>query len=290
MRLNTVLISVWLGAIDLCCAQMRTYQDILPEDNLEYNKMEPPKINNQPTSVDIHVTVLGLDSFDESSMSYYADIYVAQTWNDYRLYWPKNMTLEYRFLPVDWLNHIWRPDCFFKNAQEVNLQTVTVPNHYVWLYKNKTILYMVKVTLQLSCPMNFQNFPHDTQECKLMMESLSHTTEDLIFKWNPVVPLRVDKNIKLPQLKLIHSTPGDCTKSYFTGNFTCLKITFELERRLGYHLFNTYIPACLIVIMSDAVEAEKARTRAINIDRFSRVFFPLLFATLNAAYWIKYLK
>lgn len=31
--------------------------------------------------------------------------------------------------------------------------------------------------------------------------------------------------------------------------------------------------------------AQKARNRAINIDRFSRIFFPLLFAVLNGTYW-----
>lgn len=48
---------------------------------------------------------------------------------------------------------------------------MTIPNHYVWLYKDKTILYMVKLTLRLSCAMNFMIYPHDTQECKLQMES-----------------------------------------------------------------------------------------------------------------------
>ncbi|XP_026317299.1 glycine receptor subunit alpha-2-like [Hyposmocoma kahamanoa] len=149
-------------------------------------------------------------------------------------------------------------------------------------------------------------------------------------------------------------------------NFTCLEVIFKLKRRLGYHLFNTYIPTCLIVIMSwvsfwikpdaaparvtlgvtslltlstqhaksqaqlppvsylkavdafmsvctvfvfmalmeyclvnivlgdgagkpkEAAEAAKARMRAINIDRFSRVFFPLLFSVLNATYWLQF--
>lgn len=34
--------------------------------------------------------------------------------------------------------------------------------------------------------------------------------------------------------------------------------------------------------------AQKARNRAINIDRFSRVFFPLLFTILNLTYWIMF--
>lgn len=35
-----------------------------------------------------------------------------------------------------------------------------------------------------------------------------------------------------------------------SGNFTCLAIVFNLRRRLGYHLFHTYIPSALIVVMS----------------------------------------
>lgn len=81
------------------------------------------------------------------------------------------MTQEYRLLEVDWLKHMWRPDSFFKNAKSVTFQTMTIPNHYMWLYKDKTILYMVKLTLRLSCAMNFAIYPHDTQECKLQMES-----------------------------------------------------------------------------------------------------------------------
>lgn len=38
--------------------------------------------------------------------------------------------------------------------------------------------------------------------------------------------------------------------SIYTGNFTCLAVVFSLRRRLGYHLFHTYIPSALIVVMS----------------------------------------
>ena len=49
-----------------------------------------------------------------------------------------------RLLEVEWLNDMWRPDSYFKNAKQVTFQTMTIPNHYVWLYKSKMILYMVK--------------------------------------------------------------------------------------------------------------------------------------------------
>ncbi|KXJ77459.1 glycine receptor subunit alpha-3 isoform X2 [Aedes albopictus] len=227
-----------------------TFNDILPEDPKLYDKMRPPKKDGQPTTVLFHVTVMGLDSIDETSMTYAADIFFAQTWKDHRLRLPENMTSEYRLLEVEWLKNMWRPDSFFKNAKSVTFQTMTIPNHYMWLYKDKTILYMVKLTLRLSCAMNFLIYPHDTQECKLQMESLSHTTDDMIFQWDPEVPLVVDEHIELPQLALVKNNTADCTQVYSTGNFTCLEVIFVLKRRLGYYLFHTYIPTCLIVIMS----------------------------------------
>ncbi|XP_063845207.1 glycine receptor subunit alpha-4-like isoform X2 [Scylla paramamosain] len=222
----------------------------MPDNPRDYDKMAPPKGGDDPTTVLVHVTVMSLDSIDESSMTYAADIFFAQSWKDWRLRLPDNMTHEYRLLPVAWLKDIWRPDSFFKNAKAVTFQEMTIPNHYLWLYQDNTILYMVKLTLVLSCAMNFQLYPHDTQECHMKIESLSHTTDDLVFIWEPEVPLVVDKNIELPQLDLVKKFTGDCTQVYSTGNFTCLEIVFTFKRRLGYYLFHTYIPTCLIVIMS----------------------------------------
>jgi len=79
---------------------------------------------------------------------------------------------------------------------------------------------------------------------------VSHTTDDLIFQWDPTTPLVVDENIELPQVALIRNETADCTQVYSTGNFTCLEVVFTLKRRLVYYVFNTYIPTCMIVIMS----------------------------------------
>ncbi|XP_064090151.1 glycine receptor subunit alpha-2-like isoform X2 [Macrobrachium nipponense] len=251
-------------------------EDILPENRSTYDKMVPPKVDGEPTKVFFHVTVMSIDSVNENSMSYgndldiysentvsslnlqtgmysgtfATDIFFAQTWKDHRLRLPANMTKEYRLLDLDWLDEIWRPDSFFKNAKEVNFQTMTIPNHYMWLYQDFTILYMVKLTLTLSCAMNFAIYPHDTQECNMQMESLSHTTDDLVFVWDPQIPLVVDEGIELPQQMILSNTTAECTQVYSTGNFTCLEVVFKLKRRLGHFLFHTYLPTCLIVIMS----------------------------------------
>ncbi|XP_022241068.1 glycine receptor subunit alpha-2-like isoform X2 [Limulus polyphemus] len=226
------------------------FDGILPENPKDYDRLQPPKENGEPTIVSFHVTVLSLDSVDEGSMTYVADIFMSQSWKDYRLRLPENMTTYYRLLPVSWLKQMWRPDSFFKNAKKVTFQEMTIPNHYIWLYYDKTILYMVKLTLLLSCAMKFETYPHDTQTCSLKIESLSYTTDDLVFDWEKHVPLVVDESIELPQHNLVETKLGDCSQIYSTGNFTCIKISFTLKRRVGYYMFHTYIPTCLIVIMS----------------------------------------
>ncbi|CAG0924106.1 unnamed protein product [Notodromas monacha] len=114
--------------------------DILPED-ATYDQHRPP---GSPTIVSFHVTVLTIDSIDEESMTYATDIFLAQSWQDRRLRFHKKIDSEYRILDVNWLDSLWRPDVFFKNAKQVTFHEITVPNHYLWMFHDGTLLYMSK--------------------------------------------------------------------------------------------------------------------------------------------------
>lgn len=93
--------------------------------------------------------------------------------------------------------------------------------------------------------MKFEAYPHDTQNCSMMIESckydlysfdvficaifigyymnisctfpVSHTVEDLIFLWNFSTPLVVSDDVELPQLDIVESKTEDCTLEYSTG-------------------------------------------------------------------------
>lgn len=249
-KMQSGFLILWLTWIGMTRQEGLEFESILPDNPKEYDNLQPPKEDGKATVVRFHVTVLSLDSIDEGSMTYVADIFMSQSWKDHRLRLPNNSSSKYRLLPVSWLSRMWRPDSFFKNAKSVVFQEMTIPNHYIWLYGDNSILYMVKLTLLLSCAMKFESYPHDTQTCSMKIESISYTTDDLIFDWELESPLVVDEFIELPQHYLVDSSLGYCTQVYSTGNFTCIEVTFTLKRRLGYYLFHTYIPTCLIVIMS----------------------------------------
>jgi hypothetical protein len=133
-------------------------------------------------------------------------------------------------------------------------------------FKKKIIraTYWISSVLTKTLPLSFF----------LNIIEVSHTTLDLVFKWNITDPLVVNPSIELPQLDIARNTTEDCTLQYstgklvwfpynwwkvslssifrffFSGNFTCVAVVFNLRRRIGYHMFHTFIPSALIVVMS----------------------------------------
>lgn len=59
--------------------------------------------------------------------------------------------------------------------------------------------------------------------------SVSHTTDDMIFQWDPEVPLVVDENIELPQLQLVESRTADCSQVYSTGIYYIIQIQIRIQ-------------------------------------------------------------
>jgi hypothetical protein len=92
----------------------------------------------------IRFSVQTVTVLNTTSQTFVADIFLAQSWRDSRLRLPEYMSEDYRILDVEWLHNIWRPDCFFKNAKKVTFHEMSIPNHYLWLYHDKTLLYMSK--------------------------------------------------------------------------------------------------------------------------------------------------
>lgn len=171
-----------------------------------------------------------------------------------------------------------------------------VERHFEWLFILARLFPSIRrprptsLIIIIFAAFSISHFSH-----VIVPRKVSHTTDDMLFQWDPSVPLVVDDNIELPQLALVKNLTADCkphsplattartiyalqidsqimfrfffvfwilpsdrpnlppqlgTQVYSTGNFTCLEVVFTLKRRLGYYLFHTYIPTCLIVIMS----------------------------------------
>ncbi|KAJ8254963.1 hypothetical protein GJAV_G00199370 [Gymnothorax javanicus] len=183
-------------------------------------------------------------------MDYRVNIFLRQQWNDPRLAYSEypDDSLD---LDPSMLDSIWKPDLFFANEKGANFHGVTTDNKLLRISKNGNVLYSIRITLVLACPMDLKNFPMDVQTCIMQLESFGYTMNDLIFEWDEKGAVQVADDLTLPQFILKEEKDlRYCTKNYNTGKFTCIEARFHLERQMGYYLIQMYIPSLLIVILS----------------------------------------
>ncbi|XP_036380136.1 glycine receptor, alpha 4b [Megalops cyprinoides] len=215
-----------------------------------YDARIRPNFKGPPVNVTCNIFINSFGSITETTMDYRLNVFLRQQWNDPRLAYkeyPDN-SLD---LDPSMLDSIWKPDLFFANEKGANFHEVTTDNKLLRIFQNGNVLYSIRLTLILSCPMDLKNFPMDIQTCTMQLESFGYTMNDLIFEWLDVSPVQVAEDLMLPQFVLKEEKDlGYCTKHYNTGKFTCIEVKFHLERQMGYYLIQMYIPSLLIVILS----------------------------------------
>uniref|UniRef100_A0A8C4Q632 Glycine receptor, alpha 3 n=1 Tax=Eptatretus burgeri TaxID=7764 RepID=A0A8C4Q632_EPTBU len=267
LHANLPALCVFLGGLSVCCgsqissrelssANMKpnlspsTFLDKLMGSESNYDARIRPNFKGPPVNVTCNIFINSFGSIAETTMDYRLNIFLRQQWNDPRLAY-----LEYPDDSLDldpsMLDSIWKPDLFFANEKGANFHDVTTDNKLLRIFKNGNVLYSIRLTLILSCPMDLKNFPMDVQTCAIQLESFGYTMNDLIFEWKKEGALQVAEGLTLPQFLLKDEQDLIyCTKHYNTGKFTCIEAKFHLERQMGYYLIQMYIPSLLIVILS----------------------------------------
>ncbi|CAL8345049.1 unnamed protein product [Boreogadus saida] len=215
-----------------------------------YDARIRPNFKGPPVNVTCNIFINSFGSIAETTMDYRVNIFLRQKWNDPRLAYSKypDSSLD---LDPSMLDSIWKPDLFFANEKGANFHDVTTDNKLLRIFKDGTVLYSIRLTLILSCPMDLKNFPMDVQTCIMQLESFGYTMNDLVFEWLEDGAVQVSEGLTLPQFIMSDEKElGYCTKHYNTGKFTCIEVKFHLERQMGYYLIQMYIPSLLIVILS----------------------------------------
>lgn len=233
-------------------------QELSPSDFLDklmgktsgYDARIRPNFKGPPVNVTCNIFINSFGSITETTMDYRLNVFLRQKWNDPRLAYSEypDDSLD---LDPSMLDSIWKPDLFFANEKGANFHEVTTDNKLLRIFQDGSVLYSIRLTLTLSCPMDLKNFPMDIQTCTMQLESFGYTMNDLIFEWLSENPVQVADDLTLPQFVLKEEKDlGYCTKHYNTGQFTCIEVKFHLERQMGYYLIQMYIPSLLIVILS----------------------------------------
>ncbi|MCP9258684.1 Gamma-aminobutyric acid receptor subunit beta-2 [Dirofilaria immitis] len=130
------------------------------------------------------------------------------------------------------IRHIWVPDTFLANDKQSFLHDVTEKNKMIRIEHNGQITYGMRFTTTLACHMDLRNYPLDSQNCTVEIESYGYTTSEVLMRWNhPNAIFGIDK-ADVPQFQIL-------------GYQTLNRI-----RSIGYFIFQTYLPCILIVMLS----------------------------------------
>ncbi|KAF3425459.1 hypothetical protein E2986_06603, partial [Frieseomelitta varia] len=180
-----------------------------------------------------------------------------------------------KYLTLTDASRVWMPDLFFSNEKEGHFHNIIMPNVYIRIFPNGSVLYSIRISLTLSCPMNLKLYPLDRQVCSLRMASCEYTNiSKFLTVGQPTTWYSCGKRETLskllrtctyhgsrwrnfiPTIATARRTPKSSTRSNreirstFAGEYSCLKVDLLFKREFSYYLIQIYIPCCMLVIVS----------------------------------------
>lgn len=173
------------------------------------------------------------------------------TWRDPRLtvripsYSPTN----YVFFRSDVTRHIWFPDVYIDGIQDLRFPAYKVKPAYLRVYNDSLLKYSARVNYDVACPMHFEKYPVDVQRCNISFESWGHTNHYIVLSWLRE-KRKFSKSISLAQFDLdLHFIEEPPSAFGILGSYSRVTMQLVLERKITYHLFRTYLPSGLFVII-----------------------------------------
>ncbi|XP_029344549.1 glutamate-gated chloride channel isoform X3 [Acyrthosiphon pisum] len=214
-------------------------------------RIRPSGVNGTdgPVIVKIDLMLRNVERISDKEMEYSVQLTFREQWMDERLKF-NDYNGKMKYLTLTEANRVWMPDLFFSNEKEGHFHNIIMPNVYIRIFPNGLVLYSIRISLTLSCPMNLKLYPLDRQTCSLRMVSYGWTTDDLVFLWKEGDPVQVVKNLHLPRFTLEKFLTDYCNSKTNTGEYSCLKVDLLFKREFSYYLIQIYIPCCMLVIVS----------------------------------------
>ncbi|XGW16847.1 hypothetical protein V3C99_001915 [Haemonchus contortus] len=216
----------------------------------DYDIRLRPGFGGDALLLTMDIIIASFDSISEVNMDYTITMYLHQYWTDERLSWSSAVPIDEMTLSGEFSHNIWVPDTFLANDKQSFLHEVTERNKMLRISSDGKIAYGMRLTSTLSCSMNLRNFPLDSQNCTVEIESYGYTTSEVLMLWNQPKAVHGVEEADVPQFTITGFQTEDRVVRTATGSYQRLSLVFQLQRSVGYFIFQTYLPCVLIVMLS----------------------------------------
>nr|XP_019566807.1 PREDICTED: gamma-aminobutyric acid receptor subunit epsilon [Rhinolophus sinicus] len=215
----------------------------------KYDHKLRPGIGEKPTVVTVQLSVNTLGPISIMDMEYSIDITFCQTWYDERLRY--NGSFESFVLNGNLVSQLWIPDTFFRNSKRIHDYAITMPSQMVRIHKDGKVLYTVRMTIDAECSLHMFKFPMDSHSCPLSFSSFSYPKSEMIYKWEDFkLEINESNSWKLFQFDFTGMSNTTETISTVAGDVMVITLFFNVSRRLGFNIFQNYVPSSVTTIVS----------------------------------------
>ncbi|CAD5224559.1 unnamed protein product [Bursaphelenchus xylophilus] len=240
-------------------------QEIIQRLFNDYDFRVRPKGTNSslpgdgPVVVTVNIFLRTISKIDEVNSEYSTQITLREEWLDPRLAY-KDMASDGSEVPKFLLlptaepatDQIWMPDTYFQNEKEARRHSVDKPNVLIRIHPDGRVLYSVRLSLVLSCPMSLESYPFDRHACPIDLASYAHTADDIKYEWKGHYALQQKAGLRqsLRDFDLEEVVAEDCSAKTNTDEYSCLRAKILLRREWIVLLSQLYIPSATAVIVS----------------------------------------
>ncbi|XP_068754983.1 gamma-aminobutyric acid receptor subunit rho-2-like [Montipora capricornis] len=232
-----------------------TTQDLVycVTNGVNYDKTRRPKTvfpRDDAVLVNVSIEIASLQ-VDTGDMDFSLEFFFRQRWHDPNLAYDEHQAGGKQFIvfKVDLVKYLWTPDTYIygiKSIQAVQTDSAIPASEGLRISPNGDVLFSARLSMTISCSMQFHYFPMDKQKCFLNLTSFFYTDDDIHYEWKELTVL--DKNIA--HFELISFQKSKTIQEFTSGRYGRLTITFEFKRRINFYLLSWYVPATLIVVLS----------------------------------------
>merc|ERR1712212_981941 len=164
---------------------------------------------------------------------------------------PANQSTE----DAETLNLLWKPNLEIYGLQEFKKQRILGEMAGLRISRSKEVTFDIKVTIEISCLMDFSDYPFDDHTCSFQVGSYFYDKNSVTCSSTFQSPKRSSKRSSTERA-LQHTTEfrelsrSKRTVRLASGRYAACGFKIYLQRKHQPMIYQIYIPCCLFVMVS----------------------------------------
>ncbi|XP_078614916.1 neuronal acetylcholine receptor subunit beta-4-like [Branchiostoma floridae x Branchiostoma japonicum] len=208
-----------------------------------YNPMiRPAQFPTEIVTVKFYLIISQLISVNEKEEVMKTNVWLAQTWTDYRLMWNKEDYDHVQVIRVP-SESVWKPDIVLFNNKDGQYDVALYTK--VLIYDDGKVEWLPPAIYQSSCAIDVRHFPFDKQNCTMKFGSWTYNGDevDIVLDSEEAV----SDDFKLNGEWDIIKSPSRRT---LEGDEVYVHYDFVIKRKPLFYIINLIIPCILISSLS----------------------------------------